>query len=140
MIKFFSEAYTLQEDTTCDGQISTSGELVIIAHYLKCIQEKKNCYWEGENNQQLIVVPTHTIVHTCLNVFVVKDVHDITRGVFNINQKRKDLQRHLICLTDYDNDYIIDGIGGRDKIEYNIYVSVEDENNSSLLILKIMGC
>ena len=71
--------------------------------------------------------PTHTIVHTCLDVFVVKDVHYITRSDFNINQTRKDLQRHLICLTDYDDDYILDEIGGRDKIEYKINVSVEYE-------------
>ena len=56
-----------------------------------------------------------------------KHVHDITRSDLNINQKIKDLQRHIICLTDYDNDYIIDEIGGRDKIEYEINVSVEDE-------------
>ena len=46
---------------------------------------------------------------------------------FNINQTRKDLQRHLIFLNDSDNDYIIDEIGGRDKIEYKINVSVDDE-------------
>ena len=69
---------------------------------------KENCYWEGKNNQQLIVVPTHIIVHTCLDVFVVKDVHDIIISVFNINQTRKDLQRNLICLTDSYNDYILD--------------------------------
>ena len=28
IIKLFSEAYTIQEDTTYDRQISTSGELV----------------------------------------------------------------------------------------------------------------
>ena len=79
------------------------------------------------SHQKLIVVTTHTIVNTCLDVFVVKDVHNITRSAFKINQKRKDLQRHLICLTDYDNDYILYGIGDGEKIEYKIYVSVEDE-------------
>ena len=81
----------------------------------------------GKNHQQLIVVTTHIIVHTCLYVFVVKDVLDITISVFNINQTRKYLQRHLIFLTDYDNDYIIDEIGGRDKIDYKINVIVEEE-------------
>ena len=72
----------MQEDTKCDGQIITSGELVIIAHYLKCMQENTKCYWEGKNHQQLTFFTTHTIVHSCLDVFVVKDVHDITRNVF----------------------------------------------------------
>ena len=81
----------------------------------------------GVNQRQLIVVPTHTIVHTCIDVFVVKDVNDITRSDFNINQTRKALQRHLICLTYSDNDYILNEIGGRDKIEYKINISVEDD-------------
>ena len=81
----------------------------------------------GENHQQLIVFTTHTIVHTCLDVFVVKYVNDIIISVFIINQTRKDSQRHIICLTDSDNDYIIDNIGGRDKIEYKKNISAEDE-------------
>ena len=35
IIKFVSEAYNLQEDTTCDKKISSAGELVVKAHYLK---------------------------------------------------------------------------------------------------------
>ena len=81
----------------------------------------------GEKHQQWIGVPTNTIVHTFLDVFVVKDDHDITRSAFNINQTLKALQRHLICLTGYDNEYILDEIGGKDKIEYEINVSVEDD-------------
>ena len=108
-------------------KISTSGELVIIAHYIIFTKENKKCYWEGENHKQLIVVTTHTIVHTCPDVFVVKYVNDIIISAFNINQTRKYLQRHLICLTDYDNDYILDEIRGRENIEYKINVSVEDE-------------
>ena len=56
-----------------------------------------------KKHQQLIVLPTHTIVHTCLDVFLVKDVHDITRSDFNINQTLKYLQGHLICTTDNEN-------------------------------------
>ena len=39
VIKFVSEAYTLQEDTICDRQIISSGELVFKAQYLICMQE-----------------------------------------------------------------------------------------------------
>ena len=38
VIKFVSEAYTSQEDTTYDGQISTSGKLVVKAQYLICMK------------------------------------------------------------------------------------------------------
>ena len=82
------------------------------------MQENKKYYWEETNLQQLIVFTTQTIVHTCLDVFVVKYVNDIIISAFNINQTRKDLQRHIIGITDYDNDYILDEIGGKDKIEY----------------------
>ena len=88
---------------------------------------KEKLLLRGEKSSTVNSCPTHNIVNTCLDVFVVKYVHDITISAFNINQTRKDLQRHLICLTDYNNDYILDGIEGRDKIEYKINVIVEDE-------------
>ena len=34
VIKLFSEAYPIQEETMCDRQISTAGELVIKAQYM----------------------------------------------------------------------------------------------------------
>ena len=37
VVKFFSEAYTLQYDTTYDDQISSSGEIVVKAQYLSCM-------------------------------------------------------------------------------------------------------
>ena len=40
VIKFVSEAYTLQDDNSRDGQIISSGELVFKAQYLSCMQEK----------------------------------------------------------------------------------------------------
>ena len=91
------------------------------------MKEKTKCYWEGKNHQKSIVVTTHTILHTCLDIFLVKDVHDITISAFNINQTRKDLLGHLIGITDYDNYYILDGIGVRDKIEYKRNVIVKSE-------------
>ena len=45
MIKFVSEAYTLQEETMSNGQISTAGELVVKVQYIKCIQDNKKLYW-----------------------------------------------------------------------------------------------
>ena len=34
VVKFISKAHTLQEYTTCDGKINTSGELVVKVQYL----------------------------------------------------------------------------------------------------------
>ena len=42
VIKFVSEAYTLQDDTKCDGQISSAGELVVNEQYIICMKEKIN--------------------------------------------------------------------------------------------------
>ena len=44
---------------------------------------------------------------------VAKYFHDIPRGVFNRNQAQQYLQRHPICLTDSDHDYIIGEISRR---------------------------
>ena len=38
VINFVSEFYTLQEDTTCDGQISKFSEMVVKAQYLICVK------------------------------------------------------------------------------------------------------
>ena len=45
-IKFISEAYTLQEETTCDEKNKLYGELVVKAQYTNCIKNNTKCYWE----------------------------------------------------------------------------------------------
>ena len=42
VIKFISEAYTLQNNTTIDGQMISSGELVVKAQYLCYTKENSN--------------------------------------------------------------------------------------------------
>ena len=41
---FTSEAYTLQDNTTIDGQIITAGELVVKAQYISSMQLDTNWY------------------------------------------------------------------------------------------------
>ena len=89
VIKFFSDAYTLQEDTTCDGICFLAGELVVKAQYLKYMQENTKCYWEKKHQQQVIIFPTLTIVNPCIDVMLVKYVHDIPRNACNRNQVKQ---------------------------------------------------
>ena len=72
----------------------------------------------------MIIVPKRTIVHPCLDDIVVKDVHNIHRNNLIRNQESLTLQRHTICFTHYDHDYILDEIRHRDKIEHEINISV----------------
>ena len=67
VVKLFSEAYTLQEDTTCGGQIITAGELVVKAQYMKFMQDNQKWCWEQKQQQNNINVTTSTIVHTSLD-------------------------------------------------------------------------
>ena len=46
MVKYVSDAYTLQEDTTCDGKISISGERFVKAKYMSCTKATTKWYWE----------------------------------------------------------------------------------------------
>ena len=46
VIKLMLQYYTLQEDTTPDGKISTAGELVVKSQYMNCIQDNTKWYWE----------------------------------------------------------------------------------------------
>ena len=80
-----------------------------------------------KQQQQVIIVPTCNILNPCLNVIVIKYIHDMPRSVCNINQPKQDLQRHHKWLNDSDNNYIIDEIGRRDKIEYKRNIRVEDD-------------
>ena len=52
-IKFVLEAYTLQEDSTYDIQVSTSGELVLKYRYLSCMEENTTWYCEIKQKQHL---------------------------------------------------------------------------------------
>ena len=68
VINFLSEAYTFQEDTICDGQISTSGKIIVKVNYKNCMQDKTKWYWEQKKQKNSIIFLTLTIVHTCLDV------------------------------------------------------------------------
>ena len=83
-------------------------------------ERKTNWYWDDKNHQQVIIVPTRDIVHPCLDFVAVKYVHDIPKIICNRNNAKQDLQKHPICLTDSDHDYILEAIEHRDKIELEI--------------------
>ena len=54
VIKFLSESYKLQEDTTYSGKISTSGELYVKYQYVHYMQYNKRWYWEEPQEQKNI--------------------------------------------------------------------------------------
>ena len=74
------------------------------------MQEKNHWYWDQQPLQQIIIVPTRTIIHTHLDVVVIKYVQDTPKSVCNRIQAIIIIQRHHICLTDADYDYILDEI------------------------------
>ena len=59
---FPSEVYTLQDSITIEGQIMTSGELVVKSQYLCYMQLDTNWYWNQHPQQNFITVPTRTIL------------------------------------------------------------------------------
>ena len=63
VIMISSGAYTLQENTTTDGQIITAVELVVNAKYLCSMQVDTNWYWNQQQKHHVITVPTRTILH-----------------------------------------------------------------------------
>ena len=80
------------------------------------MQEITNWYWEQQPLQHTIIVPTYTIIYPRLDVVGIKDFQDTPKRVCNRIQAKKSIQRHPICLTDADYDYISDGIKSREKI------------------------
>ena len=122
VIKFVLEAYTLQDNTTCDIKIISFGQLVVKAQYLRYTKEKINWYWKQKQQQQVIIVTTRTSVHPCLDVVGIRYVHNIHRSVCNRNQSKHTLQIHPLCMTNPDHDQILEEIDCRDKIQYGINI------------------
>ena len=120
VIMFTSGAYTLQENTTIDRQIITAGELVVKAQYLCSMKIDTNWYWNQQPTHHLITAPTRTILHPQLEVNAIKDFHAIPTRVCSRTQAKKAISRQPICLTDADYDYVLEEIGRRDKIEFEI--------------------
>ena len=104
---FTSGAYTLQDNTTIDGQIITAGELVLKAQYLISMQVDTNWYWNQQPKHHVITVPTRTILHPRLEVNAETDFHTIPKSVCTGTQAKKYISRQPICLTDsYYNDIL----------------------------------
>ena len=65
---------------------------------------------ESEDQKQVIIAPTQTIVHPYIDVVAVKYFHDILKSILNRNHAKQALQKQPICLTDSDHDYILEEI------------------------------
>ena len=107
VIQFLSEAYTLQNDTTIDGQATSAGGLVFKAQYIFSMQENTNLYWKQQPLQQTIMVPTRTVLCPCLDVITIRYVQEIPKNFCNRIQAKQSIQRHPIIMTDADYDYIL---------------------------------
>ena len=83
VIKFLLEAYTLQNNTTIDGQVISDRELVVKAQYLLSIQQNTNWYWKEQTLHQTIIASTRTILHPILDVIKVLYVQDTPKNVCN---------------------------------------------------------
>ena len=102
VIMFTSGAYTLQENTTIDGQILIAGELVVNAKYLCSVQVDTNWYWNQQPNNHVITVPTRTILHPQLEGDSIAYFHAIPTSICSRIQAKKSISRQPICLTGAD--------------------------------------
>ena len=73
VIKFFSEAYTIKEETNFNRKISTSDEIFDKSQYMDCMQDYTNCYCEQIKQQNNIIVLKRIIVSPCLYVMSVTE-------------------------------------------------------------------
>ena len=92
VIIFASEVYTLQDNTTIYGQVTTAGELVVKEKYLCSIQVDTNWYWYKHPQHHNITLPTHTILHPQLEVNAIIDFNDIPKSLCNRTQAKNPYQ------------------------------------------------
>ena len=69
-------------------------------------------------------MPTRTILHPQLEGGAITDFHSIPTSICSRTQGKKAISRQPICLTDPDYDYILEGIGRQDKIEFEREIDV----------------
>ena len=53
------------------------------------MQEKTNCYWKQQPLQNIIIVPTRTILHPRLDVIIIRYVQDIPKNLCSRIQSKK---------------------------------------------------
>ena len=95
VIMFTSEAYTIQDNTTIDGKIITSGELVVKAQYLCYMKLDTNWYWNQHPQHHVITVPTCTLLNPRLEVNAVTYFHAIKKVYVPVHKKENTYQDSL---------------------------------------------
>ena len=110
----------------------TSGELVFKAQNIFSMKERTTWFWDQHHQQQLMTVPTHTVLRPKLDVTAITDIHDIPKIVCKMTQAKKAISGHSICLTDFDYDYILKEIYCLENIYFKIYVEVLSNNKGNL--------
>ena len=64
----------IQNNTTIDGQVISSGKLVLKTQYICSMQENTNWCWKQQPLEQTIIVKTRTMIHTRLDVVIIRYV------------------------------------------------------------------
>ena len=95
---FTSGSYTIQENTTIDGQIVSAGELVVKAQYLCSMQVDTNWYWNQYPKQHVITLPKRTIIHPQIEVNAVTDFHALPTSVCTRTQEKIHIK--TACMSD----------------------------------------
>ena len=98
VIIFTSESYTIHNNTTIDGQLTTAGELVVKSQYLCSMRLDTNWYWDKYPQQHAITVSTCTIPHPRLEVNEITYIHDIPKSVCNRKPEKNPYQDILYVL------------------------------------------
>ena len=92
------------------------------------MQINTNWYWNLQPNHHVITVPTRKKLHTQLEINVITDFRTIPTSLCPRIQGKKCLLRQPIRLNGYDYDYILEEIGRREKIDFEIYVDVYSDD------------
>ena len=62
-------------------------------------ERKENWYWKQKENQNIVIIPTHDVVHTYLGVSLIKYVAIIPRIILSKKQSGQALQLQPISIT-----------------------------------------
>ena len=125
VIKFLSDAYTLQSNTKIDGQVSSSVALVFKAQYILSVQENTNWYWKQKPLQQTNIVPTHTILNQHIEVIIIRYVQDITKKICGIGKAKKTIQTNQYWRTCLGVSYYVNRYSPSNHFLLPCYFEIE---------------
>ncbi len=121
VVKCLSKPYTLQEDM--DGMSGTIGAgTVVDTLYINRVEHAPHCYMQAK---EMTVAEVRYVLLTGLHLLLISETNKLPTAC----NRREAAQKKAVKVTLLDHEVIMEVVGKRDLMEYN--VNDDDNDNKS---------